>query len=930
MPFSWNEINNRAEDFVKKWQDRAPNAKEKSDAQTFENDFFHIFGVTRSEIAIFEHRVQLANGAKGYIDLFWKGHILIEMKSPGENMLTAYEQAKRYASALQPSDLPKGILICDFNKFHYYNLLEDAKLYQFNLDKLVDNVKLFDHIAGYKDVIYLKQEEVNKEAAEKMGKLHNRLKQIGYNGHKLELYLVRLLFCMFADDTGIFEHNTFVQYLNQRTSIDGSDLALHLQSIFEILNVPKQNRLAILDHQLNEFPYINGGLFSERLEIAAFDSSMRNLLIECCGFNWREISPAIFGSMFQSVMNPQEQRDLGAHYTSEENILKVIRPLFLDSLWNEFDKYRSYISDAKIENLKRFHDKLGKMKFFDPACGCGNFLIVTYREIRILELSIIKEILGDARILDINLYVKVNVDQFYGIEIEEFPSQIAQVAMWLIDHQMNLMAKKMFGQYFVRIPLTVCASITCGNSLELDWESIIPKNELSFILGNPPFLGKKEQSDTQKAELLRTFGTLKNASKLDYVSAWFRKAVEYIQNTNIEVGFVSTNSICQGEQVAILWPELLNKYNIKINFAHQTFKWSNEARGIAAVHCIIIGFSLFDRKNKQLFLYENIKGGFKEVSAKQINAYLIDAAMVFINSLSKPLQTQTPNILFGSMPNDGKGRNFLFNDQEKNDFLQTEPNAECFVKPFMSAREFLNSEKRWCLWLKNANPTVLRGLNDVMRRVNNVRSYRLRSTRTATRLLAENPTLFGEDRQPEGKYLLIPRHSSEQRKYIPLAFFDSNTIVGDSCLFIENAKLYHFGILMSQMHMAWVKYVCGRIKSDYRYSNTIVYNNYPWPINPTEKQEKCIEEKAQAVLNIRAQFSDSSLADLYDPLTMPQDLQIAHNKLDKAVEDAYNIKFDSDEQRVAFLFEMYQQLTKPKKSTKPKAKLKQPIENIVN
>ncbi|HPX27271.1 MAG TPA: N-6 DNA methylase, partial [Treponemataceae bacterium] len=546
MSLSWNEIKTRAASFVNEWKEKAPTAREEADAQTFETDFFHIFGVERSQVAIFEQKVKLQGEANGYIDLFWKAHIIIEMKSPGKDMNKAFEQAKNYANALSALEIPKAILICDFNRFHFYDLQKNAQKTEFNLTELTNYVELFSDLAGYKDVEYKKQDEVNIAAAEKMAKLHDRLKEIGYSGHQLEVYLVRILFCLFADDTGIFEHDSFVKYIIQRTNIDGSDLGLHLQKIFEILNKSPEQRLKTIDSQLNQFPYINGGLFAERLESADFDSRMRESLIECCSLDWSKISPAIFGSMFQGVMNEKERRNLGAHYTSEENILKLIHPLFLDDLWAEFDKYKQLKSDVRIARLNEFHEKLKHLKFLDPACGCGNFLIITYREIRILEIAVIKELLGGERSLDIGTLVKVNVDQFYGIEIEEFPSMIAQTAMWLMDHQMNMLVRDMFGEYYVRIPLRATSSIRCENSLRTDWESIVPKKELSYILGNPPFVGFTYMSSSQKEDMGIIFENSKNSGVLDFVTAWYKKAAEYIQETDIEAAFVSTNSICQG------------------------------------------------------------------------------------------------------------------------------------------------------------------------------------------------------------------------------------------------------------------------------------------------------------------------------------------------------------------------------------------------
>ncbi|MDR2169326.1 MAG: hypothetical protein LBP59_04220, partial [Planctomycetaceae bacterium] len=480
---SWNEIRLRASVFVSVWLSRCDSSREDADAQTFENEFFYIFGVPRAKVAVFEKRVKFCNDNSGVIDLFWKGHILIEMKSPGKNLLRAYEQAKRYTNTLPLEDMPKGILVCDFVNFHYYDLEDDGKLYKFQLAELVDYVELFGYLAGYTKVSFAELDPVNISAAEKMGCLHDRLKAVGYSGHRLEVYLVRILFCLFADDTGIFEKDFFVNYILNRTNPDGSDLALHIQKIFETLNQTESQRLQTLDEQLKKFPYVNGDLFEERLEIADFDSGMRETLLDCCRLDWSKISPAIFGAMFQSVMDNELRHDLGAHYTSEENILKVIRPLFLDDLWQEFYRYKNLKSDIRKTRLTEFHDKLSRLRFLDPACGCGNFLVISYRELRLLEMSVISELLGSDKLLDVDHYIRVNVYQFFGIEIVEFPSKIAQVALWLMDHQMNLEVMRRFGRYYVRIPLSVSASIYFGNAFELDWEQIISKTELNYILG---------------------------------------------------------------------------------------------------------------------------------------------------------------------------------------------------------------------------------------------------------------------------------------------------------------------------------------------------------------------------------------------------------------------------------------------------------------
>ena len=905
MSISWNEIRTRAAAFVNEWNDKAPTAREEADAQSFENDFFHIFGVERSRVAIFEQKVRLDDDARGYIDLFWKGHIIVEMKSPGKDMQKAYEQAKAYANALPPANMPLCILICDFRHFHYYDLLDNATRHDFPLAELPAHVELFSDLAGYKDVEYKKQDAVNVEAAERMGKIHDALKAIGYEGHQLEVYLVRLLFCLFADDTGIFEHDAFIKYIIQRTNVDGSDLALHLQSIFDVLNKPHEGRLKNIDEQLNAFPYINGGLFEERLDTASFDSTMREGLIACCSLDWGKISPAIFGAMFQSVMNADERRNLGAHYTSEENILKLIHPLFLDGLWEEFDGIKSLRSDARLARLNTFHDKLASLTFLDPACGCGNFLVITYRELRILELSVIKELIGPNRLLDVDHYIKVNVDQFYGIEIEEFPAQIAEVAMWLMDHQMNLLVRDMFGEYYVRIPLRKSATILCANALTTDWETVVPKTRLSYILGNPPFVGARMMGESQKNELTATFGDLKGSGNLDYVTGWYKKAAQFIQDTSIGVAFVSTNSICQGEQVPILWPELINRHSIIIRFAHTTFRWNNEARGKAAVYCVIIGFGLHEHKNKKIYHYATVNSEPVESPASQINAYLIDSSQVFIDARTTPIY-EVPEIGIGNKPIDDG--NYLFSDSEMKTFIENEPSAKKYFRRWYGANEFINNITKWCLWVGNCSPSDLRMMPSVIKRIENVKEFRLASNSEGTRKLAARPTRFHVENMPDSDYILFPRHSSERRLYIPIGFVSKDVLAGDSNLIIPYATLYHFGILTSTMHMSWMRYVCGRLKSDYRYSKDIVYNNYPWP-EPTDAQKTAIEAAAQGVLDARARFPDSSLADLYDPNTMPPELTKAHDKLDRLVEKAYGKSFDSDATRVAFLFERYQRLT---------------------
>jgi hypothetical protein len=522
-----------------------------------------------------------------------------------------------------------------------------------------------------------------------------------------------------------------------------------------------------------------------------------------------------------------------------------------------------------------------------------------------LEIDVLEVLLGKEQVLDVHNEIKVNVNQFYGIELEEFPAQIAQVALWLVDHQMNLIVRERFGTYYIRIPLTIAASIHHANALTLDWESVIPKNELHYILGNPPFLGASVMSKEQKIELETVFSNLKGCDSLDYVCCWYKKSARYIQGMEIECAFVSTNSICQGEQVPILWPELMNKHNITINFAHQTFKWSNEARGKAAVYCIIIGFSQHERENKAIFQYSSVTGDPHEFTVKRINSYLIEADNVFIMSRSKPI-CKVPEMFYGSKPTDGG--HLLFTKEEKDTFLKTEPNAAKYIRPLVSAHEYLHGKERYCLWLTEVEPIELKKLPHVLKRLDAVKKMRLASKKEATKLLAETPGLFEYIAHPDTDYIMIPCHSSENRKYIPMDFLGKNSIANNSCEIIPNATLYDFGILTSAMHMAWLRSVCGRIKSDYRYSASIVYNNFPWP-DCTGKQKKVIEKLAQEILNVREKFPKSTLASLYDPLTMPKELIKAHQKLDKAVEAAYGRSFEDDSQRVAYLFELYQKLS---------------------
>lgn len=751
-----------------------------------------------------------------------------------------------------------------------------------------------------------------------MGKLHDQLKSIGYDGHPLEVYLVRLLFCLFAEDTTIFNKQQFQEFIEQRTNIDGSDLAARLQELFQVLNTPRENRFKNLDEQLADFPYVNGKLFEEILPTASFDSKMRQALLDCCYIDWSKISPAIFGSMFQSVMNPKERRNLGAHYTSETNILKLIKPLFLDELWKEFES----IKDNR-NKLPEFHKKLSSLRFLDPACGCGNFLVITYRELRLLEFEVLKALNKTGQtFLDVSQILWIDVDQFSGIEYEEFPARIAEVAMWLIDHQMNMLVSSEFGQYFVRLPLKKSANIVHGNALRIDWEEVVPKNELSYIIGNPPFIGKKEQKPEQKADMELVFANIKGTGVLDYVTAWYLKAAIYIQETKIKTAFVSTNSICQGEQVDVLWKLLFNRFKVKIHFAHRTFNWRNEARGNAAVHCVIVGFANYDTINKSIFEYEDIKGEPHEIKVKNINPFLVEGKDVTVENRKSPI-CNVPEIVYGSFALDDG--NYTLTEEEKNQIISINQDSEKLIRPFIGGRELLHSESRYCLWLEHADPADIRNNAEIKERVEAVKKWRNSSDRTNTKKLAQTPTVFAEIRQPKTNYLAFPTVSSVNRKYIPIAFLTPDIIASNQLYVLPNATVYYFGVLTSFMHMAWVKYICGRLKSDYRYSASIVYNNFPFPESPSEKQIKSIEEAAQKVLDTRLQFSNSSLADLYDPLAMPPALVKAHHELDKAVDLAYRSQpFTSEAKRMEFLFELYEKYTAnlftPQKAKKPKAR----------
>ena len=910
MPLSWNEIKNRALAFSRDW---AEESSEDAEAKSFWDGFFNIFGISRKRVAAFEEPVKKLGDKQGFIDLFWKGVLLVEHKSRGKNLDRAYTQALDYFPGIVERDLPKYVLVSDFARFRLYDLEENEQR-EFALADLHKNVRLFGFIAGYQIHTIQEQNPVNIKAAERMGRLHDQMKAVGYDGHPLELYLVRILFCLFAEDTGIFERQQFQDYIEERTGEDGADLAHHLGTLFHVLNTPDDKRLNNLDEQLAAFPFVNGKLFAELLPPAGFDRTMRQALLDCCALDWSRISPAIFGSLFQSIMDKKARRNLGAHYTSETNILKLIKPLFLDALWEEFERIKT-----NRNRLFEFHKKLRQLTFLDPASGCGNFLVIAYRELRLLELEVLRASRDPRQqYFAVHSLIQLDVDQFFGIEIEEFPAQIAQVALWLMDHQMNQLVSSEFGFYFARIPLRSSANIVCANALRLDWNEVVPAERLSYMLGNPPFVGAKFMDDDQRADVALVFDGIKNGGLLDFVTAWYVKAARMMRDTSIRCAFVSTNSICQGEQAGALWSWMLAQ-GMHIFFAHRTFQWNNEARGKAAVHCVIVGFAAEDIQPKWLFEYEQIKGEPQRIQARNINPYLVDATDMVLQNRNTPI-CPVPMIGIGNKPIDGG--HYLFTEEEKVDFLAKEPKAAAYFRRWLGADEFLNGYHRYCLWLGDCPPSELRAMPEALKRVEAVKNTRLASKSAPTRKLAATPARFHVENMPDSQYLVIPEVSSERRHYLPIGYLPPEILSSNKLRILRNASLFDFGVLQSLMHMAWMRTVTGRLKSDYQYSVSIVYNNFPWPENPTDKHKQAIEAAAQSVLDARSQFPESSLADLYDPLTMPPVLLKAHQALDRAVDTAYGRRdFKSEAERVAFLFELYQhyidQLPPPRAKRSP-------------
>ena len=924
MRLSWNEIRARAADFAREWADAA---YEKGETQSFYNEFFEIFGKRRRDVARYEERVQRLDNTSGFIDLFWPGVLLVEQKSAGRDLTAAREQAGTYFDALTERERPRFQLLCDFQTFELLDRDEREETH-FALADLPQHVEKFGFIIGVQRRTFRDQDPVNIEASELIARLHDALKASGYEGHDLELFLVRTVFCLFADDTGIFEpRDIFLDFIEERTAADGSDLGPWLMRLFQVLDTAPNRRQAKLDEDLARFPHVNGDLFDGAVRIPDFDTEMRRALLDAGQFDWTAISPAIFGALFQSVMEPADRRAQGAHYTTEKNILKVIEPLFLDDLRGEFRRLQAHRDGRAAANLRKFRDKLGSLRLFDPACGCGNFLIIAYRELRTLEIDVLREIASRATATQLALAVQsvVEVDQFYGIEIGEFQARIAATALWMMDHIMNNRLSLEFGQTYARIPIEKSPHIRNADALEIDWADVLPPNECSYVFGNPPFGGAKFQSPAQRAQVRRVAALGGSGGTLDYVAAWFIRAGDYVRRVQPpagarlpRIGFVATNSITQGEQVAQLWPLLLNHRRLEIAFAHRTFAWGSDARGKAHVHVVIIGLDAADHapRDRRLFSYEDLSGEPLEGNHAVITPYLFDGGALgdphlVVRKESEPINGMG-RLITGTQPlEDG---HLTFSADAKATFLEREPDAAPYFRPFPGAREFIRGLERWILHTAGIPPQVLRDLRETRDRLQRVRDFRARSKRQTTLRLADYPTAYGVTTVPDTPFLIVPQVSSERREYVPIGWLEPPIIPSEKLRLLPDATVADFALLTSAMHMAWMRAVTGRMKSDYMYSVGVVYNTFPLPpgFKGDDADLSGLERAAQAVLDARASHPDATLADLYDPDLMPASLRRAHHALDRAVDRLYRRKrFTSERDRVEYLFALYERMQAP-------------------
>ena len=887
---------NAAAEFADKWKSFTD---EKQHARGFWSDFFRaLCGVEDEEIAGIEYEKRVKSSISGnqeYIDVYWKNVALIEHKSAGENLDKAELQARGYWLSLPPGYRPKTIIISDFLNFRLIDVALN-RTHDFPLSKLPENIHRFEAIiSGNRTRISEEEITVDQEAAKLMANLYLELEAHGFEGHEVSVFLIRILFLLFGDDTGMWTKNSFLK-LVMGTKEDGADVGSKLDALFGVLNTPYDKRSNQLIDELKLFPYVNGGIFAEKIAVIDFNKKMRVALVDVANYNWTTINPTIFGSLFQLIKNKEARRELGEHYTSEENINKIVYPLFLDELQERL----SAAWDNKKE-LKKLRQDLAKIKIFDPACGCGNFLVVSYRHLRQLELELIVRLsnLEGAQEnvqLDGSMGLSISLTQFYGIEIEEWPAQVAQMALFLTDHQENMKLERITGATPNRFPITASARIKIGNALEIKWNEFVEFNDSTYLLGNPPFYGARWQNAEQKADTARIWTGIKGAGELDYVTNWFYLAAKALRGTQARAALVSTNSISQGEQPAIVWSRIWGE-GVKIDFAHRSFTWSNESSGKAAVTCVIIGFSCEARKStKQLWIYEKTNGIPSLTYPVNINGYLLDGPNVLITSRKKPLNSDIPQLENGSMPNDG-GYLSNISKAEADEIKSTDSIAAKYLHRIIGAREMIHNEERYCLWLVDAKPSDLRESKVLSKRVSEVLKLRRESKRAATQKLASSPHEFGEIRQPRVAYLAVPRITSEERKYVPIGFFGPEIIMNDKISFIEGGDLFIFGILSSSVFNIWNKAISGRTRNDTLISNTITYNNFPFP-SATKLQKSEVSKRAQVVLDVRKEFANETFADLYGKVSMPTKLLRAHELLDASVLGVFGIKATSTEQEI--------------------------------
>jgi hypothetical protein len=894
--------------FSTKW---AGTIDEQQNSQAFWQDFFReVVGIKDLQEAGIEFEKKVVSSKKGTttrIDVYWRDTLLVEQKSAGKDLEAAEVQAREYVVSLPPAQRPPVIVICDFARFRIVDILLN-KSHEFLLEALPDNLQHIEAIAKRDAVSATEvQVEADQKAAKLMANLYLQLEKYGYSGHEASVFMVRVLFCLFADDTRMWSGRLF-QKLVEDTNSEGTDLGPRIANLFALLDTPKNDRKGPQDPFMVDFPYVNGGIFAERIEVINFNGPMRAALIDCCNYDWSKINPTIFGALFQDIKSKDERRALGEHYTTEANIEKAIRPLFLDELNEKLEK--AWDSESKLKELQR---ELGSYKILDPACGCGNFLITSYKRLRQLELDILVRLkqlqgtVGQTSLLDVKQDLFVNLEQLYGIEYVEWSSQIAKVAVYLADHQENLKLESVIGVASNRFPLTHSAAIVQGNALEVDWSDVCPVTERTIVVSNPPFLGSNWQSPEQRDDQKKVWANVKGSASLDFVANWYILAARYSANSNVRCAFVSTNSITQGEQPSILWGEM-SKYGSKIDFAHRTFAWSSDASGKAAVHCVIIGFSCSPSpRTKLLWSYETPVSQAEKQVAGTINAYLADAPNLLISSRAKPLRSSTQPMRYGNMPNEF---GYLANIYEEDlvELRKTNDPALNFIKPVIGAAEMLQDKTRYCLWLVDASPSTMNSSRFIRERIEMVRKLRSESKRAATVKLAATPYLFQEVREQQGDYLAVPIVSSENREYIPMKIYSKDVVPTNALLTIPGASLQTFAILQSKVFSIWLKTVAGRLESRFRISAEIVYNNFPFP-DLDDASKEMLAKTAQAVVSARADFPDASLAELYNPPTMPQKLVLAHKANDNSVLSAFGLKpSSSDGEILTLLFSLYAEL----------------------